>query len=468
MSGGEQRARVKREETEKTVKRSSIPQQKETRVIYIPGQPVNNISTNNDYKVILATMREVLFNFKSKSFKNLTVEVEKFSSSSDVRHYGVFDFQNKKQIVGKFSLKNGEPYRVQISRFFKGVFVVKSNGKVIGRYKPSLMDLNRYGMIEKLWIEPIYIGFTEIEKTPVYLQKEKDDYVKNFFKTHSDGSFSFLNQTQQFNKLNQYLPAPYRVGDVKNTVDDLGSIEPKEQVVMITYNAAVKKFVKSQEVMVENIEGVISEENFYELVKIIAQYGTPEDAAVLSGISYTKENAHWRKVLKRKVQIKWVKNNMVIVFKGYSPPLGFTYAGFGHKNLKSLTGGITINKKPKRIWMSAKEVNSFKNIGKSISKGLGALSLAIDIFGDIDTVMVDEKGSKDVNELMGRIGISVIFAAAGVAFTTLALSAVLSALALGPAAPIGIVLIAGIITVAAIGYGMSLASTGTKNLLFKQ
>lgn len=40
MSGGEQRARVKREETEKAAKRSSIPQQKETRVIYIPGQPL--------------------------------------------------------------------------------------------------------------------------------------------------------------------------------------------------------------------------------------------------------------------------------------------------------------------------------------------------------------------------------------------------------------------------------------------
>lgn len=206
MSGGEQRARVKREQTEKAAKRSSIPQQKETRVIYILGQPVNNISTNNDYQVILATVREVVFNFSINGSRKISVEVEKVSSSVNVRDYGVFDLKTKKLISGKFFITSGEAYRVHISRYFKGTFVVKAGGKVIGRYTPSLMDANRYNSEPAIWIEPLYIGF----------DGRKDQInIDSFVQVHNYSSQQWLRNLPQFKE--KTLFKPYQPQDVQNT-----------------------------------------------------------------------------------------------------------------------------------------------------------------------------------------------------------------------------------------------------------
>ncbi|EET42710.1 hypothetical protein NEISICOT_03528 [Neisseria sicca ATCC 29256] len=69
---------------------------KETRCIYIAGQPVKNVVSGCDYKVVLGAVREVIFNFSLKSAKEITIEIEKnLSLRKDIQYVGVYDIQIK-------------------------------------------------------------------------------------------------------------------------------------------------------------------------------------------------------------------------------------------------------------------------------------------------------------------------------------------------------------------------------------
>ena len=152
-----------------SVKKNPLEQMKETRCIYIPGQPIKNVTPGCDYKIVLGSVREVVFNFNLKSTKEVAIEIEKLPLySKDVKYFGVYDLQTKKLISEKFTVKSGVSYRVQVSRFFAATFIAKVNGKVVGRYTPKLLDSKNYGREAALWIEPIYIGFSEVgSQTPL-------------------------------------------------------------------------------------------------------------------------------------------------------------------------------------------------------------------------------------------------------------------------------------------------------------
>mgnify|MGYP003587444039 CR=1 FL=1 len=83
---------------------------------------------------------------------------------------------------------------------------------------------------------------------------------------------------------------------------------------------------------------LLHKEDFHKLVRVVAAYGDPQYAATLSGIAFSKDNLHWLKVLNRRVQVKWVRGYLAVVFKGQNPPFGFTHAGMAHEKLKEMTG----------------------------------------------------------------------------------------------------------------------------------
>lgn len=114
--------------------------------------------------------------------------------------------------------------------------------------------------------------------------------------------------------------------------------------------------------------------------------------------------------------------------------------------------------------------NGIVNMGKQI-KGVPvvgfAVELIIDFAGDYKAVMMNEKGSRDVWELMGRAGISAAMAFVGIAAASLALSALIYALALaGVATSAGVVLGVGMLIVMAVGAGISYASSLLKEKIY--
>ena len=469
MSGAKL-AQEEKNKSKQAVKKSVIPQQKEKRCIYIPGQPVSNIATGCDYEVVLGNMREIVFNFELKG-QTITVEVEKYSSSKDLRDYGVFDVKSKKLLPGKFTLKSGEPYRIKVSRFFRGTFIVKTNGKVFGRYRPQDLDAKRYGMEAVLWVEPLYIGFSEAKKTTP---------LSSILNQHGQESYQWLNTLPAFNtKVLQPTFEPENIQTaLRSSAANLSS--PNQHAVVAVYKSQKVERVswrdamgEGSEMTVRQLDGRISKEDFHELVKVVAAYATPETAATLSSIDFAKDNQHWAKALNRKVQVKWVRGYIAIVFKGQNPAFGFTHAGMAHEKLKGMTGGVHIRKN-ERIWLSFKKAHpSLKGIAKSSVKGLAGLGLVIDLIGDYHAVMVDEKGSRSVIELFGRAGISVAAAGLGVVAASAALLAVtyglgaLAAAGVIASVPVALVLVIGAVVIAGVGFVIAKSSTKAKELVFE-
>lgn len=147
------------------------------------------------------------------------------------------------------------------------------------------------------------------------------------------------------------------------------------------------------------------------------------------------------------------------------PPFGFTHAGLAHDKLKGLTGGVHI-RKSERIWLSFKNAHTAKGIAQGATKGLAGLGLAIDLVGDYHAVMVDEKGSREVMELLGRAGISVAAAGVGVVAASAALTIIVGGLTVAGTVPIWAVLVLGAGVVMAVGYGISYLSGKVKNAIF--
>ncbi len=461
----------------KNIKENPAGQMKETRCIYIAGQPVKNVVSGCDYKVVLGAVREVIFNFSLKSAKEITIEIEKnLSLRKDIQYVGVYDIQIKKLITEKFTVKSGVPYRVQVSRFFSATFVAKVNGKVIGRYMPRLLDPKNYGREAALWIEPMYIGFSEVDiKTPLAPVVQK----------HNAVSQKWLGTLPQFNNATTLKP-PYSIQSVSNNLAGICKAPPEEHAVVFLYKpkqgerVSWRDVFENKEVTVAQMENQLNREDFLELVSVVAALGDPEGAALLGGVGFTKDNLHWKKALTRKIQVKWTKKGfLAIVFKGYKPPFNFSYAGLAHDKLKGMSGGMHI-RAPKRVELQAgsqgvkntalkagqKVGQGVVNTAKQI-KGLAAVGLVIDFFGDYKAVMLDEKGSREVGELLGRAGVSMFAAGAGVVLGSAALATTMATLAaLGVTLSAGAVLVIGLVVVMAVGYGLSMASNYIKNQLW--
>ncbi|MCW9719138.1 hypothetical protein, partial [Avibacterium sp. 21-599] len=111
-----------------------------------------------------------------------------------------------------------------------------------------------------------------------------------------------------------------------------------------------------------------------------------------------------------------------------------------------VTGGIHISKNIKRIWLSAKEVLSIKSLAKANFSGpLAATGFVIDVILDYDTVMLDESGSRDIVELLGRIGLSVLGGMAAIAISSILAPLLISLFSATSA--LGIFLIGGVVIV---------------------
>ncbi len=447
------------------VKKNPVGQMKETRCIYIPGQPVKNIMPGCDYKIVLGSVREVIFNFNVRLFTSITIEIIKYSSSTDIRDYGVFDLKTKKHIREYFFVKSGEPYRVHVSRFFKGTFVVKANGKVLGMYTPMDMDSKRYGLEPELWIEPLYIGFNEVVH---------HDPMGSIINYHKQSSYDWLKNLPQFKyktPQNSFIPQ-----DIKTSFVEISNIPKAKHGIVFIYKAKKDRpitwrDVDQHEITVRELESRLEKTDWEEFRRVIMPLLTsPEAASAFGGTDFTIKNRHWSDFLFRKLQMKWIKNGrdsyLAICFKGYNRPFNKTTTGLGNDVVKSFTGGVHI-KKSHRIWATFKEASKVSSVAKGM-KGLPAVGLIIDLIGDYNTVMMDEKGSKDIAELLGRAGVSIVAAGVGTVASTLVLATLMKGfLFVGTTIPIGVVLLIGALLVVATAYLISKGSGKVKDAIFQ-
>ena len=159
------------------------------------------------------------------------------------------------------------------------------------------------------------------------------------------------------------------------------------------------------------------------------------------------------------------------------PPFNITYAGLVHKKLNSMAGCMHIRKpgskkskpKPKRVMLQAGAKKAGEAVVKTAKqiRGLAAVGLVIDFFGDYNAVMVDEKGSREVGELLGRVGISIFAAGVGIAVSNIGLAASMTLMAMfGFTLPAAVVLLIGLAVVMGVGYFVADQSSKLKDKIW--
>ncbi|KMK51787.1 hypothetical protein RO21_04435 [[Actinobacillus] muris] len=470
------------------------PRQQETRCIYLPGEPVDKLVRGCNYQIVLGAVQEIVFNFNSQIWSDLSVDIlPSQKGDQDFRLNAVYDVKQKKLISGGFAISNrGVPYHIKVSRYFDGTFVVKSKDIEIGRYRvpPSSQDTDEYDK-PAVWLDPLYVGFSDLEDLNAYYQ---------LFKQHQEASYNWLQGLDQFHYSNVLKP-PYLPNEIKHSFDELWTSngmqcvknEAKEVIVLLVleekshfeyrmedpfaeasykfHRNAIQKAEKPKTLKVAELEEYLSEKDFNELISYVAMYNNQYSDEWVVGsttASYMIENKHWLNALNRTVEVKWIKGYLAIVFKGYNPPFGFTHAGLAHIKLKGITGGIHLTKDIKRVWISAQNVIHPKAVLKdTISGKLAKLGLVLDFIGDYETVMLDEEGSRNIAELIGRIGISFGGAIATTVISNISLTLIMRLIPTGIIIPvIGIIIFSGLVIIGT-AYFISKGSSIIKDSIWK-
>ncbi|MCW9719130.1 hypothetical protein [Avibacterium sp. 21-599] len=457
---------------------------KEVRYIFLPGEPVEKLARSCDYTILLGTVQEVVFNFQTKLFTDLTVEIlPSEKDSNNFRLNAVYDKQTKKLIHGNFSISNqGIPYRVQVSRFFDGTFIVRSKDKELGRYKTTRIGIQTEE-IEKpdLWLEPMYIGFSDVPDI---------NQLYGIHKAHQQSAYKWVKTLDQFNHQEVFKPLyqPERVlqafdelwkdngyACIKNEPEEVGVfifLEPKKifknkinvPLSIDPYGSIAHKYKIAQEISLNELDElklILKQGEYDELENILQYYGL-----IYPTIDYLSSNKKLLSLSNRKIQIKWVKGYVCIAFKG-SIPAPLPSGGLSSKSYSSL-GGFHISKNMTRTKFAFQEVTNLSNTLKGTFSKLSTLAFFLDVWGDYEDIMNSQEGSKSIVELLGRVGINLISAILGYYSSSFIISTIMAGLAtVTTTIPIFFVIMGGALIITAISIIYSKVSNQGKIILHK-
>lgn len=116
-----------------------VPADTQQVCIDLPGEDVRCVVHKPKLEIMLRKHRDVIFEIQL--FRGMTYTVE-------ADHSDFYNTRDKKIVLHKknqnATFKDGERLHLWVARDFKGSLILKSNGKVLGRYEPSSLDKARY------------------------------------------------------------------------------------------------------------------------------------------------------------------------------------------------------------------------------------------------------------------------------------------------------------------------------------
>jgi hypothetical protein len=119
--------------------RVPLPPETQRVCIDLPGEKIRCVVHKPNLQIMLRKHRDVIFDIKQFKGMQYTVEADQSDFYND-RDKKLVKFK-KKQLV---TFKDGERLHLYVSRNFKGSLILKANGKVMGRWRPSELDSNSY------------------------------------------------------------------------------------------------------------------------------------------------------------------------------------------------------------------------------------------------------------------------------------------------------------------------------------
>lgn len=381
--------------------------------IDLPGETVRCWRSGDRVKIILRKHRDVFFDINLRKGAIYTIE-----SKSD------FYSPSDKKIFKTMLIRDGEQLHIWVGRNFKDAFILKSEGKTIGVFEPSKLDNMAYNADPKTKPEPLMVilGKKDMSFPPVHPAEDRFwlSSAQGLFKPIFDPKISLLKNfggtydcrfTPQEAEISEYVCVAEAVGTeirphvlkqlesgaAEGNINEL-FLPPKAGQPPSGLYQAIALTVESitgSQVLTSNIfkEGVgYMQENLKELNKVtmrarIEKRAVGKYVVVFKGIPLTK----------RIGQALGVAKNAKVVHETVSlgsAKSAFIDGGFGRTG-RSGYGGF------KRIALTTS-----KNFRGGLNmQGIGTV---IDITEDVQDVYFSENGSKDLSELLGRSGVSLL------------------------------------------------------------
>jgi len=429
--------------------------------IDLPGERVQCWRSGDKVKVVLRKHRDVFFDINLKSNAIYTVE-----SKSE------FYSPREKKLLKKVLFFDGERLHLWVGRDFKEPLVLSADGQVIGKYEVSGLDPASYSGEPKEKPEPLL----------VIIGKGQD----GFSCTASDPFGSAKTQLNIFSLLEPKRPLLTDVG--RSRFDYFYSPSPpevREYAAVVDVNpdeirAEVVKQLESGAVegspsQIFTIPDITQEDSVLVRALTAAATAIAGNSFLTSNefketAGYVQENLKSLDKLSMAVRIeKKAKGKYKAVLKGkplsrlLAESAGLAQktkaihksAALGSEASKFLDGGFGRTGKAGYGGVRRIMLTTADNLKGGLK--IQIIGTIIDVFVDAHTVYIDEKGSKDLSEFLGRAGVSIakagLTAAIGSAFAAVGMAGVTAlgaaaGLAAAPVAVAVLVVVAGLIIAA--------------------
>ena len=132
--------------------RVPLPPETQRVCIDLPGEQIRCVVHKPNLQIMLRKHRDVVFDIKLFKGMQYTVEADQ-SDFYNARDKKLVEFK-KKQLV---TFKDGERMHLHVGRNFVGSLTLKSNGKVMGCWKPSELDTNSYDEAPETKLAPLMV-----------------------------------------------------------------------------------------------------------------------------------------------------------------------------------------------------------------------------------------------------------------------------------------------------------------------
>jgi hypothetical protein len=384
--------------------------------IDLPGETVQCWRSSDKIRVILRKHRDVIFDINLSKDAIYTVE-----STSD------FYSPREKKLLRKASFFDGERLHIWVGREFGGFLTLKLNDTVIGRYEVNKLDTASYGADPKTKPEPLLIvmgqkqdadafactlddplgiGRTQLALSPVIVPRLQ-------FLTKLGSQFEYT-YPQEPPEVKEYVvvtevgPAEIQPQVLKQLESGPVTGRPTELFAEPKQGSGNSLLYKALGAAATNIAGneTITSNWFKETAGYLQENFRSLNKITMTVRIEKKAKGKYRALIKGKPMTQLVAQSLgagKAKVEHHRSALGaeksrFIDGGFG-KTGKAGYGGT------RRMVLTASE--NFRG-GMKVQ----VVGTVIDLFVDVNSVFLDEKGSGDLSEFLGRAGVTIAKAGA--------------------------------------------------------
>jgi len=384
--------------------------------IDLPGESVQCWRSSDNIRVILRKHRDVIFDINVSKDAIYTVESK-------------FDFYSprEKKLLRKASFFDGERLHVWVGREFQGCLLLKFNDAVIGQYEVNRLDTTSYGADPKTKPEPLLVVMGKQPDAEPFACTTNDPFgigrTQLALSPIISPSLAFLSKVgSQFEYAYQQDPPEVREYVV---VTEVGPEEIQPHVVKQLVSGAVtgrptelfaepkrgsgnSTLYRALGAAAANIAGneTITSNWFKETAGYLQENFRSLNKIAMTVRIEKKVNGKYRTLIKGKPMTQLVAQSL----GGANAQVRHHRSALGSEGSKFIDGGFGKTGKAgyggaRRMVLTASE--NFRGGMK-----LQVVGTVIDLFVDVNSVFLDEKGSGDLSEFLGRAGVTIAKAGA--------------------------------------------------------